>query len=165
MFDPIEAEQNEINLLLDKGMFYTLEGKKYLFKPPRLGTMIHLAEEFIKLDYNKAQLLSGSPGDGFAEQKRMILPNAVICARIIAVAYLRDGWRLRLLKWYYTRKFLKKITSKDLAALTEIILKSVNLPDFTNSIIMMSTTRVTAPEMIETKIPDTQEDSEAFTDN
>lgn len=156
MFDPIEAEQNELDILLDKGMIFKIGKKSYLIKQPYLGTLDYLADQFLKLDIEKAQLIADSPQEVFNEQKRALKPNLITCARIVAIATLNSRWKIKFLTWFYTKYFLWNITPSSLAKLTEVVLKASNLPAFTNSIILMSINRTTAPAMIENQDP--QED-------
>lgn len=156
MFDPTEAEQNELGILLDKGMTFKIGKKSYLIKQPYLGTLDHLANQFIKLDVNQTQLISEMPQEVFNEQKRMLLPNLHTCAKIIAIAVLRTKWRITFLTPFYAWKFFWRLTPGELAELTNVVLKASNLPAFTNSIILMSINRTTAPQVIENQYP--QED-------
>jgi hypothetical protein len=156
MFDPIEAEERELEILLDKGMIFKVGKKTFHIKQPFLGTLDYLSEQFIKLDINKAQLIADSPQEVFEEQKRILRPNVVICARIVALAVLNSRWKIKFLTWFYTKYFLWRITPSTLAKLTNMVLKASNLPDFTNSIILMSINRTTAPAVIE-KVEDLED--------
>ncbi|MDQ6482336.1 hypothetical protein [Dyadobacter sp. LHD-138] len=148
-FDYKAAEHREQQVLLDKGLEFTADGKTYTIGQPYLGTLDSLAEEFLKLDMNSDLLDSTDVIGVFGEQKRMIKPNARRCARIVAISVLNSFWKIKLLTWYYTFKFYWTVKPDDLMKLTNIILRASNLQDFTNSIALMSVNRTTAPQAIE----------------
>ena len=147
--DRIKAEREEHIVLLDKGIEFRAGKKKYLLKQPYLSTMDHMASELIRLSVNQDRLDSDNPMEIFEEQKRMLKPNALVLARIIAVMYLSKDWKIRMFTWYYARKFANSITPSDMIKLTSIILKITNFPDFSNSIALLAVNRTTMPQAME----------------
>lgn len=145
-----KVEKQELDILLEKGLEFTAGGKKYTIKQPYLGTLDYIAEQLLKLHVNREILSSEDPMEIFAEQKRMIRPNAKICARIVAIAVLNSRWKIKFLAGLYARRFYWTVTPEDMMKLTNIILKACNLADFTSSIALLSATeRTTAPQAIE----------------
>lgn len=164
--DILEAAEQQI--LLEKGFEFTLDKNTYRIAQPVLRQLDKLAEQFLKLDINKA-IIQPENGDIdamklFEEQKRIISPNIKICARIIAIScvdhkrpngrsnWLKDIKEKYLIEKYY-RRFLRSITPDDLYRITNVILRAMNLAPFTNSIALMSipTIRTTAPKAMEDK--------------
>lgn len=144
-----ELEQQEIDLLLEKGLEFKTGGKTYLIRPLTGGTLLALADQFIKLDINEAEIESGEFDRVWAEQKRAARKNWKICAKIVAIAVLQSRWKIKLLGWWYARKFLWTLTSNDLLRLTGIIMKMGRLQDFCVSIVLLRENRITAPTTIE----------------
>lgn len=149
-FDEKLAEQAELNILLERGLEFKAKGKKYIIQQPTLGTLDYLAEQLLNLKIDKSKLESDDPMEIFAEQKRMIKPNAKVLSRIVAIAVLNSKWKIRFLTGIYARRFYWSVTPGDMMKLTNIILKASNLSDFTSSIALLSATqRTTAPQAIE----------------
>lgn len=144
-----EAEAREQQILLGRGFEFVVGKRKYTIRQPYLGTLDHLAEQFLKLDLNKEKLQSEDPMEIFGEQKRLVRPNASILARIVAIAALNSFWKIKLLVPIYTLYFRWNITPEDLMKLTGIVIRASNLQDFTASIALLSVNRTTAPKAIE----------------
>lgn len=159
-FDATQAEINEQNILLDKGLVFTSNGKEYHIAQPRWGQLDKIAAEQIKLDINTADLESEDWTKRFNEQKRVVHPNAKICAKILAIATVSHHRpNIDLYFWYaikerylvnrYTKRFMWELTPSDILKLTTIVLKASNYADFTSSIALLSLNRTTAPQAIE----------------
>lgn len=147
--EAVIAEQDEQRVLLNQGIEFEIDGKKYLLKQPYLLTLDYAATEMIKLKFDKEALESESNLSIFEEQKRMVKPNARVLARIVAILYLKKRWKIRLFAGYYARKFENGLTPSDMMKLTSIIIKICNFPDFTNSIVLLAVNRTTAPQTME----------------
>lgn len=160
-FDPIAAEQQQLDILLDRGMYFTVEkrsllrfvGRKerrFLLKRFRLGTMDALSDEYLKMGYSIDELKA----DPLGESKRMIAQNARRCARIIAIACLNSKWGIRLLTPFVADYFLWRLTPQKLLQVTSMINAMTDTPNFIGSIGFLSVTRrTTEPIPIETKSP------------
>lgn len=161
-FDPAVAEIRELQILLGKGMEFTAGGKTYLIQQPVLGQLDRLSEQFLNLELNPDKLSSSDPMEVFGEHKRMVARNVKTCARIAAIAAVdhkgipksKIGWlikavRLKITVAYFAHVFYWSMTPADLLKLANIILRVSNMPDFTNSIALMSVARTTAPQAIE----------------
>lgn len=162
--DILEAAEQQI--LLERGFEFTLDGKKFKVQQPVLAQLDKLAEQFLKLDIDKA-IIQPESGDIdamklFEEQKRIVSPNIKICAKIIAISVVdhktkggKTTWLTNIKEWYlinkYYKRFLRLITPDDLYRITNVILRAMNLAPFTNSIALMSipTIRTTAPKAME----------------
>lgn len=149
-FNETQAEINQLTALLDLGVDLTLRGKTYKFKQPYAYTLDCMAAVLIKMDVNADIMKGKNLLDIFNEQKRMLSgKNLKLFARMAAIAYLVEPWKIRLLTPYYTYLFYTSMTPADMQKLTNILLQQMNLSDFTNSIVLMSINRTTAPQTVE----------------
>jgi len=157
-FDPVQAERQEINNLIERGVEFTVEcqsffskilGKKqrkFVIQQPYLGTLDYLAAEFIEMRFDEEALKE----DWFSEGKRMVSQDAKRCARVAAIAVLNGRWKLKFLIPFYATYFLWHMTPSKLSKLTSIIFQTANIVDFIGSIRYLSIKeRMTAPNLIE----------------
>lgn len=144
------AENIELDLLLDRGVEFTVAKKgflkkkkerKFLIKQPYLGTLDILSSLFLRMELNENELNS----DPLGETKRLINRSAKDCAMVVAVAILNDKWKIKFFKKRLANYLLWRVTPQKLWQLTLIINNMSNLWDFTNSIRLMSGARTTAP--------------------
>lgn len=150
IFDEVAAEREQLRILLDEGLDFEADGKKYHIQQPYLGTLDYLSREFLNLSINRDLL--GEHANYmqiFDEQKRMASVNVKTCARIVAIAVLNSKWKIKLLTPWYAQMFLWSVKPDDLMKLTNIILQSMNLRDFTSSIALLSINRTTIPQAME----------------
>src|SRR5215217_106458 len=150
-FDEVKAERDQLKILLDEGLEFEAGGKTYLIQQPYLGTLDYLSLEFLKLDIDKEILGSehASHLQRFEESKQVVRKNAKIASRIVAIAVLNSRWKIKFLTPFSASIFLWKIKPDTLLKLTNIILQSMNLEDFTSSIALLSTSRTTIPQAME----------------
>ena len=141
----INAEQGELDSLIEKGFSFKVKKREFLVREPYLGTLDRLSDLFIKMDYDITKLDT----EFMQESKRMAHASAKMCAKVIAIAVLNNKWKIRLLSGAMYRYFLWNIQPSKLFELTRLINLTCNLRDFTYSIISMSAARTTKPEMIE----------------
>ncbi|MDQ6482220.1 hypothetical protein [Dyadobacter sp. LHD-138] len=161
-FNSYEAEKIELDTLLDRGIEFTIETKsifgkkktkKFLIQQPYLGTLDHLSEQFIEMNFSEEAIKE----DWMQEGKRMIAADAKRCARIAAIAVLNSKWKIKFLTGIYANYFLWRMTPKKLMQLTTIIFQISNIADFINSIRYLAIqTRTTSPALME-KIPEEQQ--------
>lgn len=155
-FDALQAEKNELDLLIDRGVEFTtprmitgLFSKKkervHLIQQPYLGTLDRLSAEFIQMDFSETRLKE----DPMNESKRLTLANARRCARIVAIAVLNNEFKIRFLTSFLTWYLLWRVTPSKLLQLTLLINSMSNVGDFTASIRLLSVARTTAPDRIE----------------
>lgn len=157
-FDAIAAEQQQLDILLDRGVFFTVEKRsilrffgskerRFVLKRFRLGTMDALSNEYIKTGYSVDHLKE----DPFGESKRLVAQNAKRCARIIAIACLNSKWGIRLLTPFLADYLLWRLTPQKMLQLTRMINTMSDTPNFIGSIGLLSVTRrTTEPLPIET---------------
>lgn len=157
----IAAEQQQLDVLLDKGMFFDVEkrsllrfiGKKerrFVIKQPYLGTLDALSNEFIKMEYSEDELKK----DPFGESKRIVEHNALRCGRVIAIALLNSQWGIKLFTRILANYFVWHLNPQKLLDLTMMINTMANIPAFINSIRYLSVEkRTTKPILIEETSP------------
>ena len=165
-----KSEQEELNLLLERGLAFTVtvrksrnrilgkrktwdEERRYIISQPTLATLDRLAVEQLALDLDEAKL-TGADMDAMAEARRLAHENAERMARIVAIAVLgEDIWdkkrgrrveneqRLATL----TDELYHSINPKKLQDLCTAIMQMANLGDFCISMRLMSAQRTTEP--------------------
>lgn len=164
-------EQNELNLLIQrgttfeiekvdyirpKGLFSVFKKKirkveklKYIIQEPTLAVLDRISAEQIELAIDENVMISA---EGMNEARRMPRVHARRMAGIVALAVLgqdyiasKDEKSLRDL----TEIFYKNIKPSRLMQLVLMINTMTNLGDFTNSIRLMSGSRTTVPIRIE----------------
>lgn len=149
----IEKERRAINALLDKGTIFQIPRKKllgliklpphqYRIRQPYLGTLDHLADEFLSMNFDEEKLKA----DPFNEGRRLEYKNSRAMARVVAIAVLNGKWKIRLFTKILASYFRWKITPSRLWQLTMVINTISNIGDFTNSIRSLSLARTTAPK-------------------
>jgi len=152
-----EREGKELDILLEKGMRFTVPKKSllrivggkersfYIYQP-YLGTLDLLSREFLEMEISEEKLQKNP----IQEAKSIALTSAKRCARIVAIAVLNNRTKVALFASILTWYFLWRITPTKLFQLTIIINKMNNYGDFINSIRYLSTTnRTTSPTLME----------------
>ena len=141
-------EQEEINLLLDKGIEIktNLDGveKSHFTKKMTLKRLLELSDVYIKMQIDDIALME-SDNSFITEAILIINKNAKLAAKVLAISCEDDDEERVILADY----FLKTIDSKELLDITQKILKKSNYQDFISSIILMNGNRITKPTMIE----------------
>lgn len=157
-------ERAELDILLSAGMSFSVPKRsllRYIGKPERSfliaplfhGTLNYLSREFVDMNFSEEAIQENA----FAEAKRLMAHNARRAARVVAIAVLNSGWKIRWLSGLYSWYFLWHTTPKMLLQLTLKIQEASNLGDFTNSIRYLSvvarTATPTTPNLMEKPIP------------
>lgn len=141
-------EQEEINLLLDKGIEIktNLDGveKSHFTKKMTLKRLLELSDVYIKMQIDDVALME-SDNSFITEAILVINKNAKLASKVLAISCEDDEDERVILADY----FLKTIDSKELLDITQKILKKSNYQDFISSIILMNGNRITKPTMIE----------------
>lgn len=175
----IEAENNELNLLIQKGVNITvtrkIRGRKGFFRflrkqsvepetatftiqEPTLAVLDLLASEQINIVIDEAKIRE----TGLSEAKKISGEQARRMARIVAIAVLGEDYFLAVRSGH---RVIYRKDEKRLAELTDLFFTSVkpstlfqyvllintmsNLGDFMSSIRLMSAVRTTMPTRIE----------------
>lgn len=155
-FNALLAETQEMNLLMEKGVHFTVPKRSLLrfigspertfeIKQPFLGTLDAMSRVSIDLAISE-EAIDANP---LQESKRLSSQNARKCARIIAMAILNGYWRIKLFAPFLATYLFWRLTPEKLIQLTLMINRISNLGDFINSIRLMSASRTTAPTRIE----------------
>ncbi len=137
-FDKATAELAEAQLLLGEGKYFDVpkrsllrhvggSSRRFAFKPPVTGTMIHFAKECL-LMRQEAELLIDQPLDRYVldAYKRNMVNNGHRAARIIAIMVLISDWKIKLFGGLLTRYLLSHLSPGDMKLLSERVL-SMNL--------------------------------------
>ncbi|MBD2753782.1 hypothetical protein [Spirosoma validum] len=154
--EKIIAERIELDTLVERGVEFTVPGKSVLrhiwpnrsftIKAPYRGTQIYIDRECIDMDFSEGALLAG----GMNEARRVVAHNNRRFAKIVAIAVLRDYWKIKLLTGLLTHYFLWRIDSKKTQQLAGLIIPLSGIPNFLDSIRYLSIQkRVTAPALME----------------
>ncbi|PLK44407.1 hypothetical protein [Emticicia sp. TH156] len=160
-FDPRRAEMHEADVLINRGVQFTVPKRSILryfskqklrtftIEQPYLGTLDTLSHLFLSIEFNEEMLSENA----LAEAKRITAESAKKCAMAVAVSVLNSKWKIRLFAGLLANYFLWHIQPSKLIQLTIYINQINNLGDFISSIRLMSATRTTAPHRIETAAP------------
>lgn len=157
-FEPHKAEQHEADVLINKGIRFTVPKRSLLrhfskqkqrtftIEQPYLGTLDVLSRVFLSIEFEESMLAENA----LAEAKRITAESARKCALAVAIAVLNSKWKIRLFAPLMANYFLWRIQPSKLIRLAIYINQINNLGDFISSIRLMSATRTTAPRRIET---------------
>ena len=159
LFDALKAEQNEADVLIDKGMFFKVPKRsllKYLSKnkertflisQPYLGTLDLITQIFLSINFDE-EVLKESP---LSESKKIVGQSVKKCAQVVAITMLNSHWKIRLFSSVLATYLLWRVTPSKLMELAVTINRMSNLGDFINSIRFMSVVRTTTPKLMEKK--------------
>lgn len=150
-FAATEKERRTYAALINNGIEFGVEGRtlfgkkkvrKFRIRQLYLGTMDLVSSVFAKMEIDEEALEK----DPLIEGRRLEHLYAKEMARIVALAYLNDKWKIRLFSRFYTNYFLWKVTPTKLYQLSMIVNTLSNTPDFVNSIRLVSIVRTAAPK-------------------
>jgi hypothetical protein len=166
--EKIQAERNELNKLINKGVSFdvecvvykqqkgvfgrlkkriaTTETLKYSIQEPTLSTLDRLSVEQIELHIDEKVMSSEK---GIQQAKIMTNVHGKRMARIIAIAVLGTDYKDQKKLKHLTELFFENIKPSKLIQLVLLINTMSNYADFTNSIRLMSAARTTMPILIE----------------
>jgi hypothetical protein len=160
-FDPHKAEQHEADVLINRGIQFTVPKRSILrhfsrkkqrtftIQQPYLGTLDVLSRVFLSIGFDETMLAENA----LAGAKRITAESARKCALAVAISVLNSKWKIRLFARLMAGYFLWRIQPSKLVQLAIYINQINNLGDFISSIRLMSATRTTAPHRIETTTP------------
>lgn len=151
-----EAEKAEIDLMIDRGVEFTIE-KRSIFKfigkkerkfkiyQPYLGTLDLLSAEFIQIDFDEERLKA----DGLSESKLLASRSCKILANILAIAVLNSKVKVFFFKRILANYFLWRVTPKKMLELSMVINYMMNLEGFINSIRLNAVNKIASPTLME----------------
>ena len=151
-----DLEQEQLDVLLKNGYPFTVDlvfGIKWECKIRHsyLGTIDHLTQHFIKMDFNEAMLSV----DTNNEVKYMAYRNSKRCAKIIALATLNSYFKIKFFSWIFSKIILWGVSSDKLFELSTVITEQSNFANFIRSIRLLNLVpRITSPNRIEEKLAD-----------
>jgi hypothetical protein len=169
-----EMEQEELNLLVNKGIKFSIKnkvrkrekgwrgffGKKdiveetntYEIHEPTLSVLDRISDVSLKIAINEDELKDGNV---LRKAKKLAKENAEHLARVIAIAVLGEDYYINEITGKrhnddkelnrLTDLFLHTITPSKLVELSAIITSISNLGDFLNSMRLLSDARTTIP--------------------
>ncbi|MFB5946126.1 hypothetical protein [Albibacterium profundi] len=151
-FDKIQAERNELNVLLDKGLKFEIDrffpfnlGKRkkwtFVIKEPYLGTLDRISNVSIDMDISENSIQE----DPWSESKSLVKKHAFKAAKVIAIAYLNNLILIKLFTRVLAYFFKWTIKPSKLYAYASYMNVMCNFGDFTNSIRLISASRTTLP--------------------
>lgn len=145
----MEQEQEELNLLLNKGFDVKIKflwwSKTFQTKPMVMGRMLEMANEFIKMKVDEEALSSKNISDQLSAQYTAVIANAKRVANVIAIC-LSDN---KLYRKLIARQVLKTFTSADLLQFTQTMIKACDYGAFIASTALMNGNRPTKATAVE----------------
>lgn len=154
IFNTYQAEVNEANVLIEKGMKFTVKKQSFLkyfsktkdrtfvVEQPFLGTLDIISALFLSINFDEKLL-----EENFLSSSKEIVSRSVkTCALVVAVAVLNSQFKIKLFSKLLAQYLLWRMRPSDLMKMSIIIHKINNYGDFINSIRLMSTIRTTAPQ-------------------
>ncbi|WP_337043863.1 hypothetical protein [Emticicia sp. 17c] len=159
LFDALRAEQNEADVLINRGISFEVPMRsplKYFSRTRQrtfvihqlyLGTLDIISRIFLSLPLDEAAIAA----DPLREAKRISAESARKCALAIAIAVLNSQWKIKLFSGLLANYFLWRIQPSRLVQVAFYLNQLSNLGDFISSIRLMSAIRTTAPSQVEKK--------------
>jgi len=156
MFDALQAEKKEADVLIDRGGKFTVPKQSFLkffgtkersftIKQPYLGTLDLISRELLDLKLDETKL-SENP---VAESRVVIAASAKKLALVAAMVVLNNKLKIRLFAGLLAQYFYWHLTPEQLFQLTITIAETSNLGDFINSIRYLAGIRTTTPRIEE----------------
>lgn len=154
IFDTYQAEQNEANVLIEKGVKFTVKKQSFLkyfsknkernffIEQPFLGTLDIISALFLSINFDEKLL----DENFLAASKELVSKSVKTCALVVAVSVLNSKLKIKLFSKILAQYFLWRMRPSDLVKMSIIIHKINNYGDFINSIRLMSAIRTTAPQ-------------------
>jgi len=154
-FDPVQAEQREIDLAIERGFHFTLETKGFFGRlkkqnfhvnPPTLRTMVRLNRIFLELKFSEEDMKR----DWMNVTKDVVIDNAKLLAEVVAIAVLNGRKVTVEEEMKLTNYFFENLTSQKLGQIMKLIYITTNISDFITSIRSLYVhPRITAPTLVE----------------
>lgn len=135
------AEMNELNRLIDRGLKFKVNRKRYVRRPgllgwirkkmiideelefeihePTLSVLDRISAEGIMMEINEAEMASGS---GLSTAKRLVKDHSIRMAKVVAIAVLGEDYETAIVEHGRT-KYIKD--EKRLNELTQLFAHSI----------------------------------------
>ncbi|GHT15039.1 hypothetical protein AGMMS4956_14150 [Bacteroidia bacterium] len=129
--------------LLEHGVRVRMGKRRSLvFRQPRIGTLLAISKEFLKMGVDIEKLDGGS----VEEAHRLFLQNGRAMARIAAIGWLGSRIKIRLLTSIVSRHLQWRLTPQQLRDIMLLLVTLSGVQDFTNTIRLVQTMTLTAPK-------------------
>lgn len=151
--------ESGVRVTIPAPLFLRLFGKKtvkLVIRQPYLGTLAHVSRLSLDAGFNFDEI---DKGDLDAAHKLVSNHARTIC-RIIAVMVLSSRFRIGLFTGMLSRWLMWKLKPRKLAEITMTIILLCGVQDFTSSIRLLRSLRITAPKNLGPKEQGSQENDE-----
>lgn len=146
--DNLKLEQSEAAALLDRGIEFNVNKRKFIIYKPFLGTLDIISGLALDMIIDEEEL-DGDHGTHYAN--KVVNRSAKQYAKIVACAVLNSKWKIRLFAGVLAKWFYWNMKAADLRALAQIIVEDRSTLDFLLSIRLIAGIRTTKPNPIEQK--------------
>ena len=151
--------ESGVRVTIPASLFLRLFGKKtvkLVIRQPFLGTLAYVSKLSLEAGFNFEEI---DKGDLDAAHKLVSQHARTIC-RIIAVTVLGTRTRIRLFSGILSRWLLWKLKPRKLTEITMTIILLCGVQDFTSSIRLLRSLRITAPKNLSPSDQGSQENEE-----
>jgi hypothetical protein len=136
-------ESQAADTLLEKGLKFKVGMLRFTIKQSYLGTLIQISKYVTQIKLNDLQISgSGNVSTAYAN----VPENAVLLARIIAIAVLNGKLKIKLFSGLLSRFLIWRLNPERLLSLISVVIVLNNAGAFMNSIRLIHTLRMTAPK-------------------
>lgn len=163
----LNIEQQAVEQILESGvkvrlpapLFLRFFGKKNInpvLKAPYRGGLFYISKRCLKAGFDFTAIDAGN----FEAIHNLVVEHTQTMSEIVAIAFLHSRWKIKLFTGIVAKWFTWHTTNRKLAeiALTLILLSSVQ--DFTSSIRLIKSLKITAPKNLSPKEQGSQEDEQ-----
>ncbi|MBA4852079.1 hypothetical protein [Emticicia sp. BO119] len=156
IFDALQAEKNEGDLLIDRGFFFEVPKKsvlkwfskkktrRFVIQQPYGGALDMMSRIFLDIEFDE-NAIKDNP---LTETKRLSMHGKKL-AQAIAIAVLEDKWKIKLFSGLLTSYFFWRIKPNNLLTIIIGLTQISNLSDFIACIRLASRIRTTSPRVQE----------------
>lgn len=152
--------ENGVRVKVPAPFFLRVFGKKQvglLIRQPYLGTLMHISRLALKAGFDFDKIDSGD----MDAAHRLISEHAGTASKIVAVAILNSKIKIKLFAGILSGWLNYKIKPRKLAEIIMTIVLLSGIQDFTSSIRLIRSLRVTAPKNLSPAEQGSQEDTKA----
>lgn len=135
-----DLEKKSLDTLSDLGTKFTIKGVgSFSIKPAKLRTLVEISKVSVNISIEKKDAASLMEAIALAPE------NAKIAAKMVALAILRDKWKMKLFSGILARKLYNNLTAKELYELVVISINQSDSSFFFRSLTLIGSIRITKP--------------------
>lgn len=152
--------ENGVRVKVPAPFFLRVFGKKQvslLIRQPYLGTLMHISRLALRAGFDFEKIDQGE----IDAAHRLVSEHAGTASRIVAVSVLNSKVKINLFTRLLSGWLKYKIKPRKLAEITMTIVLLSGIQDFTSSIRLIRSLRVTAPKNLSPADQGSHEDTEA----